>query len=209
MKTDATLTSKQMEAFNTIRNWLAHEQRMPTVRELMVTLGYKSPRSAQDILEQLIVQGIIEKREKGNYRLVMKQDWDAASERTVDVPIVGLVAAGSPVLAQEIAEAVIPISSSLAKPGSKYFLLRVSGDSMNEADINDGDLVLVRQQSVAENGQRVVALIDGEATIKEYRREKDVVVLKPKSANKKHKPIVMTIDFQIQGVVVATIPKLE
>jgi len=209
MKTGATFTSKQMEALNTIKNWLAHEQRMPTVRELMVTLGYKSPRSAQDILEQLIVQGIIEKREKGNYRLVMKQEWDAASERTIDVPIVGLVAAGSPVLAKEIVEAVIPISSSLARPGSKYFLLRVSGDSMNEADINDGDLVLVRQQSVAENGQRVVALIDGEATIKEYRREKDVVVLKPKSANKKHKPIVMTIDFQIQGVVVATIPKLE
>ena len=80
---------------------------------------------------------------------------------------------------------------------------------MNEAGINDGDIVLVRQQSVADPGDKVVALIDNEATIKEYHPVKGAIVLKPHSTNQEHKPIILTDDFQIQGVVVATIPNFE
>ena len=72
--------------------------------------------------------------------------------------------------------------------------------------INDGDLVLVRQQPIAEDGEIVVALIDDSATIKEFYHSKDVVTLKPKSKNKEYQPIILTENFQIQGVVVATIP---
>lgn len=80
---------------------------------------------------------------------------------------------------------------------------------MNKAGINDGDLVLVKQQSSAENGQQVVALIDDEATIKEFQKKGHVVILKPHSTNSKHQPFILTDDFQIQGVVVATLPNME
>ena len=80
-------------------------------------------------------------------------------------------------------------------------MLRAFGDSMNKAGINDGDLVLVRQQQTAENGDKVVALIDDEATIKEFHHEGDMIILKPQSTNSKHRPIILTWDFKIQGVV--------
>jgi repressor LexA len=114
-----------------------------------------------------------------------------------------------PLLAEENVEATIPVSKSLARPGGKYFLLRAVGDSMDLAGIEDSDLVLVRQQPTAENGEKVVALINEEATVKIFHREKDVVLLRPQSRNKAHKPFVLSDDFLIQGVVVATLPRLE
>jgi repressor LexA len=80
---------------------------------------------------------------------------------------------------------------------------------MDRAGINDGDLVLVRQQTTAMNGDRVVALIDDEATIKEFRKTGEAVVLLPRSSNRKHQPIVLDREFQIQGVVVNVIPNLN
>lgn len=77
---------------------------------------------------------------------------------------------------------------------------------MDEGGINNGDFVLVRQQSSAENGDTVVAIINDEATIKEFHSTKNAVILKPKSSNPQHVPIILTSDFQIQGVVVKTIP---
>jgi repressor LexA len=109
-------------------------------------------------------------------------------------------------LAEENVEAEIAVSTALAKPGSKYFLLRASGDSMNQAGINSGDLLLIRQQTTAENGQRVVALINDEATVKEFEKNGDVVILRPRSSSKEHKPIVLTDNCIIQGVVQAVLP---
>jgi len=126
--------------------------------------------------------------------------------QTVDVPVVGKISCGAPVLAEENIEDTIPVSTKLAYPPYKYYLLKAKGDSMNLAGINDGDLVLVRQQNTARIGDKVVALIDGEATIKEFSISNDAVVLKPRSSNKEHKPIILTRDFMIQGVVVSTIP---
>jgi len=209
MKNDEIVTPRQLAAIQHIRNWIAHEQRTPTVRELMAALGYKSPRSVQDLLAKLSERGIIEKRQNGNFRLVVNPDLNSATTRTASVPVIGTVAAGTPILAEENFEDFVSVSTSLAKPGSKYFLLHVKGDSMDEVGIKDGDLVLVRQQSVAEEGQNVVALIDNEATIKEFHRSNDLVVLKPRSTNKQNKPIIVSEDLQIQGVVVAAIPKLE
>ena len=80
---------------------------------------------------------------------------------------------------------------------------------MNLAGIRDGDLALVRQQATAENGDKVVALIDDEATLKEFRRTRELVALLPRSKNKDHKPILLSDDFQVQGVVIATIPDLD
>ena len=108
--------------------------------------------------------------------------------------------------AEENIQARIPVSTALAKKGSKYFLLRASGDSMNQAGINSGDLLLVRQQDTAETGERVVALINEEATVKIFERGADAVILRPKSTNKEHRPIVLTDNCIIQGVVQAVLP---
>ncbi|MBM4144706.1 MAG: repressor LexA [Nitrospira sp.] len=205
----AQLSKKQADAVRHIRNWIMHKGKTPSVRELMTALGYKSPRSAALIIEELIQKGILKKRSNGNLQLIKDIDADSVHARTVDIPIVGMVTCGVPILAQENIEGFIPVSDSLAKPGFKYFLLRAKGDSMNKAGINDGDLILVRQQSVAQNGDIVVALIDDEATVKEFQHSKNCVVLMPMSNNKSHKPIILTENFQVQGVAVTTIPKLE
>ena len=112
-------------------------------------------------------------------------------------------------LAEENIEGYIAVSTTIAKPGRKYFLLRARGDSMDKAGIRDGDMVLVRQQPTADQRDRVVALIDQEATIKEYQRAKGMVVLRPRSSNPRHQPILLTKDFRVQGVVEAVVPNLE
>ncbi|HIE46100.1 MAG TPA: repressor LexA [Flavobacteriaceae bacterium] len=128
-----------------------------------------------------------------------------SSEETIDIPLLGNVACGLPIFADENVEAKIPISIKLIKKGFRYFLLRAKGDSMNDAGINDGDLVLIRQQNQANNGDNVVALINNEATIKEYQHKGKLIVLKPKSKSSKYQPIILSDDFLIQGIVESVI----
>jgi repressor LexA len=200
------ISLKAKEALRHIRNSVMHKGKVPTVRELMNLMLYKSPRSAMLLLEELEENGFLEKKEDGGYRLL--KDLEGSNmARTVTIPLVGTVTCGVPILAEENIEAWIPVSVSLARPGGKYFLLRAQGDSMNEAGINDGDLILVKQQPIADNGQKVVALIDDEATVKEFQKRGDVVALLPRSNNPKHKPIILEYEFQVQGIVIAAIPK--
>ena len=103
---------------------------------------------------------------------------------------------------------MISVSIKLSLPPHKYFLLKAKGDSMNEKGINDGDSILVRQQTTAKNGDVVVALIDNEATIKEFHVFDETIVLRPRSRNSRHKPIILTRDFQIQGIFVTSIANL-
>jgi repressor LexA len=201
------LTQKELEAIRHIQSSLARQGRAPSVREIQHALGYRSPRSASDILERLAQRGIVQRRANGRLQLLKNPEGDRSHARTVDVPLVGTVPCGQPILAEENVETLIPVSTSLARPPHRYFLLRASGDSMTEVGIDDGDLVLVRQQPTAMNGDVVVALIDDEATIKEFHRAPKVIVLRPRSLNRAHRPVVLTVDFQIQGVVVTAIPK--
>lgn len=203
---EENLSTKAKEALRHIRNFLMQQGKMPSTRELMKEMKYKSPLSPMLLLNELAVNGFLEKKSDGTY-LLLKDLHAGESARTVAVPLVGIASCGLPMLAQENIEAMIPVSTALAKPGSKYFLLRAKGDSMNEAGISDGDLMLIKQQAAANNGQYVVALIDDEATVKEYQHKGHFITLLPKSDNKKYQPIILTQDFQIQGVVVATIPK--
>lgn len=204
------LKPKESEALKRIRNYFMHLGRLPSVRELTTDLGYKSPRSGALIIHSLIKKGFLKRRSDGEIQLLRDLDFNHSDhEHTVDVPIVGRIACGSPLMAEENVEAMIPVSTKLAHPGSRHFLLRAVGDSMNEAGINDGDFVLVRQQQTANDGDIVVALIDDEATIKEFHRKKDVVILKPRSSNKTYQPIILTSNFMIQGVVVTAISNFE
>lgn len=202
------LTKKELETIRSIRNFLIEHGRMPSIRELMIDLNYKSPRSVSVILETLINKGVINKKDTGKLQL---NEFEAKrsvidNAQTVNVPLLGSVACGTPIFAQENIEAYIPVSIQLIKSSNKYFILKASGDSMNEAEINDGDLVLVKQQQVANDKDLVVALIDDEATIKEFHKKQNMIILKPKSTNPKHQPIILTEDFRIQGVVETVIP---
>jgi repressor LexA len=203
------LTPKEADTIRHIRNWIVHHGRMPSVRQLMSALGYKSPHSVTLLIRSLLDKGVLGRRPNGALQLTNDPKESSAHARTVNVPLVGTVSCGTPILAQENIEALIPVSVSLARPGHKYFLLRADGDSMDKTGINDGDLVLVRQQQTAENGDKVVALIDDEATIKEFQRGKDVVVLQPRSSNKMHQPIILADNFQVQGIVITAIPNSE
>lgn len=201
------LNPKQLKAIKYIRNRLIHYGQSPSIREIMNALNYKSPRSAALILQSLIEQGIIRRRQDGDLRIVKDIEENESHGRTVNLPLLGTASCGAPLLAEENIEAMIPVSKSLISPGHTYFLLRATGDSMDKVGINDGDLLLVRQQSVAENGENVVALIDDEATVKEFHQTKGATILKPRSKDKKHQPIILTDNFKIQGVVVTIIPK--
>jgi repressor LexA len=130
----------------------------------------------------------------------------AGSESTVKIPLLGSVACGLPRLAEQVAEAMIQISTRIARPGHHYFLLRAIGTSMNKSGIQPDDLVLVRRQSVANEGEKVVALVDGEATIKHFHRQAGVIVLKPNSTDSTYRPIVLSEEFIVQGVVITILP---
>lgn len=197
------LSDKDKKAFALIRNKIVHYGESPSLREINEVTGGKSPRSASLVVNRLIEAGLITKQGRTLF-LANTQPTDSIS--TVDVPLVGSVACGVPMFAEENIQARIPVSTALAKKGSKYFLLRASGDSMNQAGINSGDLLLVRQQDTAETGERVVALINDEATVKIFERSADAVILRPKSTNKEHRPIVLTDNCIIQGVVQAVLP---
>lgn len=201
------LSNKESAALREIRNSLMHRGKIPSIRGLMTSLGYRSPRSAAVLYENLIEKGALRRKRDGNLQMVKGVADDTTRAQTVDVPLVGMVACGAPMLAEENIQAHIPVSTKLARPPYRYFLLKAKGDSMDQKGIDDGDLVLVRQQTAAKDGDTVVALIDDEATIKEFRIGKETYVLRPRSTNKTHQPIVLTKDFQIQGVVVTTIPE--
>lgn len=204
------LGNKEIEVFREIRNRLVHGLEAPTVREIAKKVGKSSPRSGTLILERLEKAGLI-RRKKGVIELVSSSLDSNHSISVVDVPLVGTVSAGIPILAEENIEAVIPVSTAVAKKGSKYFLLRISGNSMNQARVGqnkilDGSIVLVRQQPTANVGEIVVALINDEATTKVLDKKDGYVILRPKSSHKSYKPIVLSDNCIIQGVVVAVLP---
>jgi repressor LexA len=196
--------TKDDEGFSFIRNKLVHESKPPSLRTIAKYLGYKSPRSVQMMLDRLSRDGRISYI-NGKINLVHQADVDSG-EQTVAIPLVGTAACGPLSLAEQLVEDHVEVSTKLARPGFEYFILRAKGDSMNRSEIYDGDLVLVRQQPTARDGQIVVALVNDEATIKHFHRDKGLVILKPHSTDPSFKPIILSADLIIQGVVVETLP---
>jgi repressor LexA len=204
---DVQLTEQQRRFFELLLDFRRREGVMPSMRELQQLGGFRSPRSVGQYLEALERAGYIQRLPGARNLRLLRQSSDLLPDRseTTNVPVVGRVAAGLPLLAEENITELRPVSRKLLHGSGQHFLLEVVGDSMNAAGIDDGDLVLVRQQVVAEPGMKVVALIDEEATVKVFRPAGDVVVLEPRSTNPKHKPIIVEREFRIQGIVVATI----
>lgn len=200
----ARIPKNDLDGYLFIVNYFIQFGRAPSFQSIADKLGYASKRSVQLLIRRLKDSGRITYAE-GKIGLVYNPSLEGG-ERTVSIQIVGSASCGGLSFAQEDIEGEIDVSTMLAKPGYKYFILRAKGISMDRAGIVDGDLVLVRQQATANDGDRVVALVDDEATIKIFHREKEYVVLRPDSSDPTIKPIILSKEFFVQGVVVATLP---
>jgi repressor LexA len=174
----------------------------------MKALGYKSPRSAAVIINNLLDKGALIRKRDNGLQLIINAKFDEGQAQTVNIPYVGVVSCGNPILAEENIDALFPVSTELARPPYQYFLLRAKGNSMDQRGIKNGDLVLVRQCSTANVGDIVVALIDDEAMVKEFHRSGNMIILRPRSSDNKYQPIILSEDFRIQGVVIKTIQGL-
>lgn len=201
-----SLDPKEFKALFFIRDSIIYKGKSPSLRAISEQVGFKSPRSASLLLNKLEEKGYIRWSELGNIRLIKDIDGKDNIDRTIEIPLLGNVACGAPLLAEENIEAMIPVSQKIARPGAKYFILRADGESMNKV-IQNGDLAIVRQQPVADNGQMVVALIDDKATLKEFHKTNNHVVLRPNSTMEEYKEIILDRDFFIQGVVISIIKK--
>lgn len=205
MLKEIVLTDRELQVMKILRTWLMNRGTMPSIRELMTELDYKSPRSVAELIDSLVKKKFLKKKDDGSLILIKDiQERDRAF--TVEVPILGSVACGLPLFSEQNIEGYIPVTAEIIKRPHKYFILKAKGDSMDLSGINDGDFVLIKQQQAANDGDIVVALIDDEATIKKFQRSPSIVVLKPCSTNPSHSPIILSYNFLIQGVVVLVIP---
>ncbi|MFY9262476.1 MAG: transcriptional repressor LexA [Actinomycetaceae bacterium] len=216
--TDANLTARQLQIFETVRTTIMERGIAPTVREIGDAVGLKSPSSVKHQLDILKEAGVLaadprrprtleitdlgytldtttgkftQRRTRPARRklavtpepdMVRLDDTDIPIGQTVNVPLVGRIAAGGPILAEQMIEDVFPLPRQLTGTG-ELFMLKVSGDSMIDAAICDGDWVVVRRQPVADNGQIVAAMIDDEATVKVFSRMQGHTWLLPRNSD--------------------------
>jgi repressor LexA len=187
---DEGLTARQRRILSCIREWVEEHGYPPSVREIGEVVGLVSPSSVAYQLKELEKKGYL-RRDPNRPRAVdvrppsdLSPEEDealrAARPTPAYVPLLGRIAAGGPILAEQSVEDVFPLPRELVGEGT-LFTLQVKGDSMVEAAICDGDWVVVRQQPNANNGEIVAAMIDGEATVKAYRHRDGHVWLMPRN----------------------------
>ncbi len=187
------LTEKQLKILAFIEEFMAENRYPPTIREV----GDKfeiTAKGAYDHLKAIEKKGYIKSgRNRSRAIEVLKTSTGSAPvsvDQIISIPLIGRVAAGTPILAQENVEEYLSFPRSMVPSGSNVFALRVAGDSMIEAGIHNGDIAVVHQQNTADNGDIVVALLEDEATLKYFYKERKKVRLEP--ANKAYKPIVVS-----------------
>lgn len=204
------LKDREQKILNYMKNEIKAKGYPPTVREICAALGIKSTSTAHKDIANLVKQGYIRK-DPSKPRALMVVDPEDANEHiqatesitsadVVEIPVVGRIAAGTPILADQNIEDSFPVPARFAGNGTN-FMLTVRGESMIEAGIMDGDYILVEQQSTARNGEIVVAMVDGfesEATVKTFYREADHIRLQPE--NSTMSPIIVK-DVKILGKV--------
>jgi len=188
MENQEELTPTQEKVFEFLKDFLRERGFPPTLREIASHFGLKGPKGPQKTLNILERKGYIRKIPGGSRAIEILSYPQYSLTHILSVPVVGRVRAGEPILAIENIEGYINLDRSLVSSGD-VFLLRVQGDSMIDAHIQDGDFALVKPQPNAENGEIVVALIEDEATIKRIFMKRDLIRLEP--ANPKIEPIIV------------------
>ena len=194
------LTARQQQVFDLIRDNLEETGYPPTRAEIAQKLGFKSANAAEDHLKALARKGAIEMIPGASRGIRIIDNFSG-------IPIIGQVAAGEPILAEQHIEDYQEVPSSTFHPSADYFL-RVQGQSMVDVGIMDGDLLAVHQQPTAENKQIIVARVDGEVTVKRFARSqnKNEVQLLPE--NRDYQPIIVDLraqQFNIEGLAVGIV----
>lgn len=199
------LTVKQQMIYDFLKEEIRTKGYPPSIREICAVVGLSSTSTVHSHLETLERKGYIKRSPSKNRSIeILEEDFYAPMRGVINIPIVGKVTAGEPILAVENIEGTFPVPSEYINDYTCFFL-RIAGDSMINAGIHNKDIVLVRQQSYADNGDIVVALLDDSATVKTFYKEKDHVRLQPESPF--FDPII-TRDVTIIGKVIGLFRKL-
>lgn len=201
------LTQKQIEILLYIKSEIQRQGYPPAVRDICKGVNLKSTSTVHSHLEKLEAKGYIRKdptKPRAIEILDKNDDFLLVPKKTLDVPILGRVTAGTPILAVENIEDTYPVPLELVE-GYDVFMLKIQGESMIDAGILDGDLVLVKEQKNASNGDIVVALLEDEATVKRFFKEKDRIRLQPE--NQFMEPI-YTTNISILGKVIGLFRKM-
>jgi DNA (cytosine-5)-methyltransferase 1 len=197
-----TITKKQKQVFDFIHTYISENGISPTIEEIRKKLKLKAVSTIHEHIDSLKKSGYLSKSENSARSLSLKKE----IKSIIEIPIVGKIAAGYPIEVIEHTEDTISIVNPTIKTSEGYYALRVTGDSMIDEGIFDGDIVVIKKQSVAENGQTVVAIIDdNQATLKKLYREKNRIRLEPR--NPTMQPLFRT-DVEIRGVVVQVISNI-
>ena len=189
---------KQTEIYEVIKQHILDKGYPPSVREICEIVGLRSTSTVHGHLERLEKKGLI-RRDPTKPRAIELVKDSVFKKEIIDIPIIGKITAGEPILAFENIEDTFSIPLNFVKNNNELFILNVSGESMIEAGIFDGDLAIIEKTNYAENGDIVVALIENEATLKRFFKEKDHIRLQPE--NKTMTPIIVP-DCKIIGKLV-------
>jgi len=206
------LTKRQAEILSFIKTHIEHSGFSPTISEIQGQFAFKSPNAVQEHLKALVRKGQI-RRNPNQWRglelaISNKSRDETAKYSTLSVPLIGRVTAGLPVLAEENYEGTISVDRSLVGRATRLFALHVRGDSMIKAGIYEGDIAIAQQQSVADHGDIVIALLDDEATVKRFYRKNKVILLRPENDAMQPIRIGEGSDLKILGKVVATLHRI-
>lgn len=198
-----SISAKQREILEFIKSEILNKGYPPAVRDICEAVNLKSTSSVHAHLSSLEKNGYI-RRDPTKPRAIeiVDDSFNLTRREVVNVPMIGTVAAGQPLLAVEHIDGYFPIPSEYL-PNKQIFMLKVKGESMIEAGILDGDLVLVAQQNTARNGDMVVALIDDSVTVKTFYKEKGYFRLQPENASME--PIIVKKDLTILGKVIGVL----
>ena len=181
------LNDKQLLIYKFLKDFTSQKGYPPTVREICKAVGLKSTSSVHGHLKQLEKEGLI-KRDPTKPRALEIVD-SVIKKEMINVPIIGKVTAGLPILANENIEDSFPLPLDYVKHNNDLFMLKVSGSSMIKAGILDGDLAIIEKTQTASNGDKIVALIENEATLKTFYRENNHIRLQPE--NDEMEPIIV------------------
>lgn len=199
------LTERQKEILDFLREFMGGEGYPPSLREICARFGINGPQNAAKHLDALEKKGFIRRKAASSRGIELL---GSPSRGSVSLPIAGRVRAGSPMLAIEDITGHVQLDERFFRC-SGAFLLKVEGESMTGAGINDGDLVVVRPQKDASSGEIVVALIDGEATVKTFFMDGGDVILRPENPSMRPLRVSAGTDFSIAGKVISVIRRLE
>ena len=201
------LTPRQAQVYTTVKRFHEEYGKSPTIKELCNRMDVKWPNAVYELLNGLEMKGYIFRRKNAKRNIELRNvDALSMSTSTVSIPVVASVGCDDlSVIADEKYDESIEVDQSILEGKGKIAAVRAVGDSMNDADINDGDYILIELTENAQNGDRVAVIVGDMVTVKRLERKNGFTVLRPESKDPKYKPIILREDFKIAGKVIGVV----